>query len=213
MDNIITDDTEVLVQKMLNKIHSAYYSYHIWKWLEQARNINIGEEKANRNIQILNQQPTFFSVAIQGAFYNFIIDLSIFLDDNKSHKQSLSLNKLLSRIKISNEDRKLIDDILLGKKAIIYQIKNKIRDKEVAHFDTNVDRSQSNIILYKEAEGLFEAVHEIFNILSSTFNNSIWIWDTAEGQINDEMNYLLDNMELGEQTRKEELNKKLLDSI
>ena len=210
MDIIEADDTEGLIQKMLNKIHSAYYSYHIWKWLEQARNINIGEEKANRNIQILNQQPTFFNIAIQGAFYNFIIDLSIFFD---KHRQSLSLNKLLSRIKISDEDRKLIDGILLGKKAIIDQIKDKIRDKDVAHFDINVDRSQSNIIIYKEAEGLFEAVHEIFNILSSAFNNSLWIWDTAEEQINYEMSYLLDNMELGEKKRKEELNKKLLDSI
>ncbi|MEI6042507.1 MAG: hypothetical protein WCQ00_02995 [bacterium] len=206
MNNSKQEITEELIKRMSMKIHSAYVSYLVWKWLEQSRNINAGEERAYRNVEVMNHQSNFFHVALQGSFYSFILDLSVFFD---KQKPALSLENLLLHTNTSEENIEKIKAILAPHDKIIQQIKKDIRDKDVAHFDIGVDRTKPNMILYKETEDLFAAVQEVFNLISENFNGTLYFCAPDEESISFEMEYLLDNLEKGENKRKEDIYKNL----
>lgn len=195
--------TEELLQQMSGKIHVAHSAYYVWKWLEQARNLNSGKDIAEKNVEIMNRQRNFFKVALEGSFDLFILNLMIFF----GRDDTLSMKKLLQKITISDAERGAIDDILNKHENTIRNVLKRIRDKDIAHFDINIDRTLPNKIVYKEIEDLFESVGEIFNILSRNFNQSFWIFDHIDIQMKGDMEYLFENLERGEKGRIEEIDK------
>ncbi|MCX6716935.1 MAG: type II toxin-antitoxin system PemK/MazF family toxin [Candidatus Taylorbacteria bacterium] len=158
------------------RMHSAYGFYCVWKWIELSRNIQIGELLAKGNVEVMGRYPILFSVLLRSSFYNFIIDLSIFFDKNDD---SLSINKIISELNIDNNIKEEIEKIIKSQKINIEKLKN-IRNKDVAHFDMHFDRANIPNIVYKEFEELFFAVQKIFNILSTAFDGSKWVWNHFE---------------------------------
>jgi len=205
MDDETTQEIKNMIELLSMRMHSAYMSYYFWKWLEQARNVNIGEEKANRNLKIMNHQKNFFHTVLRSSFYSFVIDLCIFFD---RQQPALSIDKLISLVKLDTEEISKINEIRELQKINIENLKN-IRDKEIAHLDLNVDRSENKNIIYIEVENLFNGVQEIFNIITKRFDNSIWSWNTFDNQVDHEMNWLFDNLERGEQKRMAEVEERL----
>ncbi len=198
----MTEENKLVAKEMLtqlsSRMHTAVSSYYVWKWLEQARNINIGEEKANQNVKLMRLQNTFFHVVSRGSFYSFVIDLAIFFD---KQDPALSLDKIIPLLDLNEEDKKLIEDIRKRQEVNIGKLKT-IRDKDIAHFDIkNVDRTQTSKIIYHESEELFSAVQDIFNILSKNITGELFIWDHLENIINREMFWLMDNLKRGEDKR------------
>lgn len=203
MDNN-KSDTREMIHLLSSRMHSGFVSYHIWKWLEQSRNINIGNEFVEKNLKILNRQPNFFHTVLRNSFYGFIIDLCMFFD---KQAPSLSIDKIIDKINLSPDE---ILKICTIRDSQNYQLKKlkDIRDKEVAHLDLNIDRTTTNTVLYTDIEKLFASVQEIFNIVTNNFDSSIWTWPHIEPAVKREMELIFNNLERGENIRIEEINRK-----
>lgn len=204
MDKKTPQEINNMIQLLSSRMHSAVISYYFWKWLEQARNPNIGEKKAKRNLEIMNRQKNFFHTVIRSSFYSFVVDLCVFFD---RQQPALSIDKIIPFVNLSEKDKAEINRIREEQKNNVKNLKD-IRDKEVAHLDLDVDRSENKRVIYKEIEDLFNAVQEIFNIITNSFDRSIWSWNRFDNEVEHEMSWLFGNLEKGEQKRLDEINKK-----
>lgn len=196
--------TKGMIDQLSGRLHTAFVSYHVWKWMEQSRNINIGEEKAYKNLEIMNRQINFFQTTLRGAFYSFVIDLAMFFD---RQTPALSIDKIIGRIELSLEAQTRIQNLRNLNQEKLLMLKN-LRDKEIAHLDMDVDRTQKKNLIYAEIEELFSAVQEIFNIVTNSFNRSVWAWGPIEKEVDHDMKWLFENLEEGENKRLVEINKK-----
>ncbi len=210
------DSEETAFQKAIgvlsSRMLSALGGYYMWKWMEQARNINNigGLDKANKNLDIFNRHLAFFGQIIKSTYKSFVIDLAFFFD-KEGYESSLSINKLLDL----GRDKFSDDDIIELKKQI-FEIKQKqgknialileLRTADVAHQETE---SQSRHVLYENIESLFKAVQEILNIITMKYDNSEHWWHHVEKEINKQMNWVMGNLEKGENVRIENVKKSL----
>ena len=198
---------EVLSSRML----SALGGYYIWKWMEQARNTNNlgGLDKANRNLNIFNRHLAFFGQIIKSTYKSFVIDLAFFFD-KEGYENSLSINKLLDL----GRDKFSDDDITEIKKQI-FEIKQKqgknialileLRTADVAHQELD---SRSRHVLYENIEALFKAVQEILNMITMKYDRSEHWWNHVEKEVNRQMDWVMNNLEKGENVRIKEIENK-----
>ncbi len=202
------DSEETAFQKAIgvlsSRMLSALGGYYMWKWMEQARNTNNfgGLDKVNRNLGIFNRHLSFFGQIVKSTYKSFVIDLAFFFD-KEGYENSLSINKLLD---LSRDC--LSDDDITNLKNKISEIKQKqgknialileLRTVDVAHQETD---SRSRHILFENIESLFGAVQEILNIITMKYDRSKHSWNHIEKEINKQMNWVVDNLERGEEVR------------
>lgn len=204
--NTLSFDSTISI--VTGRMLSALTAYYIWKWLNHSININNagGEEKANRNVDILNKYNMFFNQVIRSTYKSFVADLWIFFDHNK-YEESFSISKLIdsTKDKLSKED---INDL----KSQINIIKKnhgknigflgELRNADVAHQELD---SKKRHLLYENIESLFAGAQEILNLITKRYNNSEHWWTHVEKEVKEEMPWILDNLERGEKLRIEEI--------
>lgn len=195
-----------------NRMYSALNSYFIWKTINQLMNINgeAGKIGAQENLDlVINKYKYFFQEIIISSYKTFVIDLSIFFDSDK-YDETFSLNKLISIVE--KKDKSLnIDEI----KKEIENIKKphgqliglilKLRNQDVAHQGINPNQ---HTLIYSEVEGLFHAVHDILNKLTTYYDNSVSSWKHVENDMKRDIDLIFNNLKRGELLRIKEINKK-----
>jgi hypothetical protein len=207
-------------------------AYYLWQALKFAISIpEVGEEKANRNVKIMSEYKYFFSTAEYASLDTAIIGLMKFFDKNPRALSLASLHKKMYECKdIITADTLLEvypdrfhDDDIRGKYSIYKQedvdhldeFRNKnelviktlkdIRDTRLAHRDI---KPSSSTFIPIEVEALIKEVQDAFNKLSATFESSTTLWDHLEERVNDDVQYVLDNLERGEVQRLDEIEKR-----
>lgn len=179
-----------LVREAIRRMLSAYVSYLIWKWLEQSRNMNIGKEKANYNLSIMNTYPQFFNNTLKSSFYCFVIDLSVFFDRDP---RSLSVYTLIRELQISKKNQGLIGKIM-KKQADNIQFLKTLRDKLIAHSEYKFDAKTFEVIIYEKIESLFTATQQILNIVTLSYEHSVSYWTHLKAEIENEMESLFNKI-------------------
>ena len=192
-----------------SRMLSAFGAYSMWKWMNQAININNsgGKKEADRNVEIFNTYTMVFGQLIKSTYKSFVADLSIFFD--KNYEDTFTIDNLL----VLGKDRFSPQDII-ELKTKIAEIKkshgknisflNELRNADVAHQEMD---SKSRHLEYINIENLFKAAQEILNLISNKYNNSIHWWDHVEKEMGHQMKWLVDNLERGESVRLEEIRK------
>ena len=200
---------ETAVSLASSRMLSAFGAYTMWKWINQAINVNNtgGREQAERNIAIFNRYTMVFGQLIKSTYKSFVADLSIFFD--KNYEDTFTIDKLLSL----GEDRFSPEDIAELKKKIV-EIKkvqgknisflNELRNADVAHQEMD---SKNRHLEYAHIEGLFKAAQEILNLISNKYNSSIHWWDHVDREMEHQMQWMVDNLERGEAARLEEIKR------
>ena len=120
MNKNTTQEINDMIQLLSSRMHSAVMSYYFWKWLEQAHNINIGEEKVKRNLEIMNRQNNFFHTVLRSSFYSFVVDLCVFFD---RQQPALSIDKIIPLVPLTKEDILKINEIREAQKNNIENLR------------------------------------------------------------------------------------------
>lgn len=202
--------TEKIFSLAKNRMYSALNAYHIWKYVEQAININNegGAAKAQENLDwVINKYQYFFRQTGINSYKTFIADLAIFFDSEK-YEESFSLKKVIAAVKDTGVDmgelEKEIEEIKKPHGKLITLIM-KLRNQDVAH--QALDPKQ-HIIKYEEVEALFEAVQQIMNKLSIHYNDLVVSWRHVEGDMRNDMDLVFKNLKRGEKERLRDIEKK-----
>ena len=209
-------------------------SYYIWRALTFAVSIpEVGEEKANRNVLILSRYNDFFTATKYSHFQTFVIGSYKFFDTTSD---SLNLNRLIKEINkyqyafkpevvrtalpelgkrgFVPDDYKPIDDATLEKikylKSKHEEIRSILEDlrHNVAHIALRSKTETQKNFIPAEVEEFISAIQEMFNTLSGKFDLSSTHWGHLQDAATHTTNYLLDDLERGEQKRMEEWNLK-----
>ena len=212
MTDIKEDQTktqfEILLDRATNRMLSALGAYHIWKWMEIARNLNQpgGKERTERNLEIMNRHNLFFAQLRDSTYKTFVADLWIFFDKD-GYDDAFSLDKLIESTK-DKLTQVQIDQI----KNDIEKIKREhgvsigfiqeLRNADVAHQEIDARPRHLN---YASVENLFAGVQKILNLISNTHSRSVHWWNHVEEEIDRQMNWILDNLERGEAARLKEI--------
>jgi hypothetical protein len=202
-------------EKLLNlgsdRMLSALGAYHIWKWMELARNINSpgGETTVNRNLAIMNRHGIFFAQLGKSTYKSFVADLSIFFDKD-GYDGTFSMKKLLASTcdKFTAAEvetlRKELEKIKYKQGANI-KFLHELRNADVAHQEID---SRARHLLYANVESLFGAVQEMLNLISNRYDKSVHWWEHVEKEANRQMKWVFDNLERGEAARLKEIKEK-----
>lgn len=192
-----------------NRMLSAWVSFHMWKWLEQARNTNNpkGEKFVNENIKVINDYGWLLPQIMSSLYKSFVIDLWIFFD--KNYTDTLSIRRLVDSItnKISSSKlTQLLSDIDRIKKAhkVTIDLASELRTM-IAHQIINEKKIS---LIYTEFENLFSGVQEILNLISKYYDGSFTVWDHIPADIENELEVLFENLKRGEKVRIDEINEK-----
>ena len=225
-------ETQRLFKRMSHEICIVVESYYIWRTLTFARSIlEVSQEQAERNAKLMSLHRYFFVPTEQSHLQTFVIGLIKFFDKDP---RALSINRLISEIEQNKNIftakvlREVYPDLanigaikdhyvpinqsIIGHikklqkkhKKLISSLKD-IRDKQFAHTDM---KTIKGTFVPLEIEALIEAIQEIFNKLSSTFDLSSTTWDHLRDDSIRNTQFLLENLERGEAQREEELKKK-----
>jgi len=207
-------------------------SYYIWRTLVFSRSITeVGKEVAEKNAKLMNLYKEFFLPTEQSHLHVFITGLLKFFDKDP---QALSFNKLINKIQtnknsftkeilesiyphlkemgvtkdyyspILQSDIDHFEGIIAKHKDLIENLKD-IRDKQLAHTDL---KTHDRTFVPNEVEELIQAIQEIFNKFTKTFDQSSTIWDHLKEDSIRSTNFLMENLERGEKVRLEEIRKK-----
>lgn len=207
-------------------------SYYIWRTLVFSRSITeIGKEVAEKNAKLMSLYKEFFLPTEQSHFHVFITGLLKFFDRDT---QALSFNKLINKIQanknsftkeilesvhphlkemgfvkdnyspIIQEDIDHFEGLISKHKDLIENLKD-IRDKQLAHTDL---KAHNGTFVPNEVEELIQAIQEIFNKFTKTFDQSSTIWNHLKEDSVRSTNFLMENLERGEKVRLEEIRKK-----
>lgn len=202
-------NNEDILNIAIDRMHSALNSYYVWKWIEQSRNIHIGEETAKKNLEIINKYKFFFIPVFINSYKGFVTDLSIFYDSEK-YPETFSLGKFIKILedkltqKELEEVKKEISEIKSRHNISIGTIR-ELRSKDVVHQSLEIKK---NVINFKEIEELFDGTQVILNLISTKYNNSITSWNHVKKDINKDMKLLFNNLERGEMVRLDKIRKK-----
>ena len=180
-----------------SRMYSALNSFYIWRWLEQSRNIHIGEAKAKKNLEIINRYKFFFIPVIINSYKGFVTDLSIFYDSER-YPETFSMGKLIKTL-----DGKLTKKELTSLKEEISNIKKKhkisiniirdLRNKNVAHQVLKVKRNAFNTA---EMEDLFIGTQKIIDLINDKYDNSTNSWKHAKEEVDKDMELLFNNLKI-----------------
>ncbi len=212
MDNqrVRPEKVENLFRITTDRMFAAVESFSLWKKINMMRNANeVGKDQAERNVGIFNKNWDVFHTILSSTYKSFVIDLSIFFDSEK-FEDTFSLKKLINVVKEKVTDEefdKLIKEIdeLKKKHGVRIAFILELRNTTVSHQE--IDR-KSRLIIYKEIDELFKCVQEILNLLSKYYDESITIWDHIEKNVSGGLEFIIDNLERGEQVRLDEIKKK-----
>ena len=85
------------LKKLSEKIFAINGAFHVWKTLEESYNINeVGEEKANHNVSIINDYKGFFQPSLNSVKHFFLIELAKLFDDGEKNKSCISLPNVIN---------------------------------------------------------------------------------------------------------------------
>lgn len=208
-----------------SEMFSTVEAYYLWRTAKFAISIpEIGEEKANRNVKIMNEYRYFFSTLEKTTLSTAIIGLMKFFDQNpralslaRLHQKMYESKDIITPDTLSEvypdrfheeesrssyslyrqEDVNHLNELRVKNERVIQQLKD-IRDTRLAHTDIE---PASDTFIPNEIEALMKEVQETFNKLSATFDNSSTLWDHLEKEIQSDVENLLDNLERGEGAR------------
>jgi hypothetical protein len=215
-----------LFKRLSDEMCLVVESYYIWRSLTFTISIlEVGEEKANRNVQILTRYNDFFTATKYSHFQTFVMGLYKFFD---TRGDSLNLDRLIKEIDkyqyafkpeivrialpelgergLVPDDYKPIDNEILNKIESIKSKHEKILTTledlrhSMAHIALNKIGTQRNFIP-AEVEEFISAIQEMFNILSGKFDLSFTHWDHLQDVATQTTNYLLDDLERAEKNR------------
>ena len=179
-----------LVREAIHRMLSAYVAYLVWKWLEQSRNVNIGEGKARHNLSVMNTYPQFFNSTLKSSFYCFVLDLSVFFDKDF---RSFSVYTLIRELQISEKAQGQIRKIIEGQFENI-QFLTTLRNKLIAHSEYKFDAKTFEVIIYEKIESLFTATQQILNIVTLSYEHSVSYWTHLKAEIENEMESLFNKI-------------------
>lgn len=203
----IPEKDKKLFEITTKRMFTALESFYVWKKMNMMMNINEeGQEKSERNVEILKKYWDFFDAVLNSTYKSFVIDLSIFFDPEK-YDGTFSLKKLTNVIKekiADTEYNELIREINAIKKrhGIKISFILELRNAEVSHQEIE---SRRRLIVYKEIEELFVGVQEILNLLRKHYDGSFTIWDHFERNVTGSLEWVIDNLERGEKVRLDEI--------
>lgn len=216
-----------LFKRLSDEMCLIVESYYIWRTLTFAVSIlEVGEEKANRNVQIISRYADFFVATRHSHFQTFVLGLYKFFDTTGG---TLSVRKLIEEIDkyqyafkpevvrlalpqlgehgLIPDDYTPIDAATLAKIAFLEAEQNRIRGtlENIRHGVAHavLDKKQ-DVFIPAEVEYFISVVQEIFNTLSGKFDLSSTHWGHLQDGAIYATNYLLDDLERGEQKRMEE---------
>lgn len=226
----------VELQKLFRRLSSelclVVESYYIWRTLTFFRSIpEVGQEQADKNAKLMNLCKEFFLPTEQSHLQTFVIGVTKFFDKKLP---ALSFVSLIDEIDKNKDiltpeifrmahpeldkmgaikdtylpiDQTVIDEFeafRLVHQALISSLKDA-RDKQFAH--TDIKTIAVNFIP-NEVEVLIDAIQEMFNKLSSVFDQSVTRWDHFKDDAIRKTKFLLENFERGELQRLEEIREK-----
>jgi hypothetical protein len=225
-------EIQQLFRRMSNEICVVVESYYIWRALTFARSIpEVGQERADKNAQLMGLYKDFFIPTEHSHLQVFIIGLMKFFDKNPSalsirglicqiqyNKEDLTVEDLKNAhphlvgidavpkdyLPIKNETILFVDEIFEKYKELIPKLKD-IRDKEFAHTDI---RAYSGTFVPNEIEILIKDIQDIFNRLSNDFDLSATVFNHLKEDSINNAHFLLETLEKGEEQRREEIRKK-----
>lgn len=202
---------ETLLDLGSSRMLSALSAYHMWKWMELARNINSpgGEERVNRNLAIMNRHGIFFAQLGKSTYKSFVADLSIFFDKD-GYDGTFSMKKLLASTQDKltaaeiDELRRKIEKIK-NKEGVNIKFLHELRNADVAHQEID---SRARHLLYANVESLFNTVQSMLNLISNKYNKSVHGWGHVDKEVDRQMKWVFDDLERGEAARLKEIKKK-----
>lgn len=205
------DETSVSLFKIArNRMFSAVNAYYIWKHLNMMINTNNdGIDVAEKNVAVINNYSYFFNQIFPSTYKSFVIDLAIFFDSGDL--DGFSIKRLISAIKDKLSETQLLDlrkeiNTIKSKHGVKISFIQELRNFDVAHQEI---ATQSRVINYADMEELFSAVHEILNLISKYYDDSITVWDHLETWIANDIEHVFRNLERGEVVRLAEIKKSL----
>ncbi len=211
-------------KRLSDEMCNVVQAYYLWSALAFARSIpEAGKEHAEENVMIMNRHKHFFIQTEDSHLRAFIIGISKFFDRDQ---RSLSIKRLIEKIEESKDfitpevvlevypdrfngdevihytpledgDIQYIESLRADHEVVIQKLK-EIRDKRLAH--TSIEIIKGTFVP-NEVEKLIIAIQEMFNKLSSRFDQSTTRWDhLKEGAVMD-TELLLRSLKMGEMQR------------
>lgn len=196
------------------RMFTAVSAYYVWKSLSNSFNVNSkGKAEAEKNVGIINKYQSFFQQTLSSVYKSFVADLSIFFDSDNKYEETFSVSKMidsLSETLSEGEIEKLKAKIkeIKSRHGVTIALLLQLRNADVAHQEIE---AQSRTVEYGKIEELFNAVSEILNLASHHIDNSVWIWDHLEYDVENDIRTMLANLERGEKARLQEIEEKYKD--
>lgn len=197
-----------------SRMFTAVNAYYVWKSLSNSFNVNSkGQAEAEKNVGIINKYPNFFQQTLSSVYKSFVADLSIFFDSDNKYEETFSVSKMVDSLHETlseSEIEELKTNIreIKSRHGVTIALLLELRNADVAHQEIE---TRSRTVEYKKIEELFNAVSEILNLTSRHIDNSSWIWDHLEYDVENDIRIILANLERGERARLQEIEEKYKD--
>lgn len=183
-------------------------AFYIWRTLYLSKSISeVGAEIAQKNIETTKRHINFLMPAERNHLFAFIIGISKFFDP---HRRSLSIAKLISKVKESKEaeiitpdDEREIQDLKSKFIPLITELK-KIRNK-AAHIDT---KPIDGTFIPNEVEALINTIQQMLNKISLRLDGSSTIWHHLKDDTIADTNLVLENLYRGEAQKMKDIEEK-----
>ena len=184
-----------IIKYFRGNIYESYGAYNAWKMICHSKSLGIvGEEMANKYVEIQKVYPEFFGLTERAHLVTFIV---LVLHPFDRRKDSCSLFKL---------DRKSTKAFIETHTVILESLKN-VRDKLFAHKSIGVKTESLTIPSVDDLDDFYEKLVEFYNFLSKSIEDSTTLFGNAEG-VKNEIENLFKNIERGECVRKKEVDLK-----
>jgi len=226
------NELKSLFKRLSDEMCLLVEAFYAWKALVFSRSVlEIGEAQANKNAAIMQRHSDFFQVTEYSLLNTLILGASKFYD---KHPKALSFDFLIQKLRESKdditadllekirpgtvffseeerntfesfkeEDALEIDALRQKNESVIKNLKI-IRDKSVAHTDIIPIKGA---IIPNEVEQLITDTQEIFNKLSR-FDRSTTMWDHLGDHVKNDVTFILENLERGENDRQREMDER-----
>ncbi len=196
-NELVKKDT---IEYFMASIFEAKTAYTLWQCIAFSKATNIvGEEMANKYVEIQNYHPQFFITTERTALITFVIlILHPFDNDNRSY----------SLFKINKEKT---EKFILENQETYDQL-TKVRNKVFAHRDLDVTKDTSSnypIPSLDKLDKFFSNLIELYNDLSKDIDGSFTVFANAS-EIKHEVDHLFMNLYRGKTVEESEIDLKYL---